>query len=90
MLLVPGDASLTHFPSQKDSSVLQRQGGMIGSIVDSALSFPTPIPDSPKLAFPTHHQDPIGDHFRCRHLTAKDKGLMGHLAPCQTAATLIM
>lgn len=50
----------------------------MGSIMDSSLS---PSPEQPQAGLPTYHQDPIGDDFRRRHLTAKDERLMGHLVP---------
>lgn len=56
------------------------QVGMMGSVVDSPIPRP-PALGSPKLATPTHHQDPIGDDFRRRHLATKDEGLMGRLNP---------
>lgn len=51
----------------------------MGWIVDSSMA---PSPGQPQAGVsPTYHQDSIGDDFRCRHLTAKDGGLIGYLGP---------
>lgn len=64
--LIPGDTSLAH-------SV-----GMMGLTWTPHCP---PALGSPKPTFPTHHQDPIGDDFRRRHLAAKEEGAHGTSGP---------
>lgn len=74
-----GGASLACLPFEEGLGVLQRQVGLMGPITGSSLP---PTRNAAKLAFPTHHQNPVGDDFRCRHLAAKDEEYRGmHLAP---------
>lgn len=58
---------LGHLSSKEGLSVFQRHVG----IMDSATVSSSPVPHSPIPIFSTHHQDTIGDDFRCRHLTEK-------------------
>jgi hypothetical protein len=69
---------LAHLHSKEELSVLQRQVGIMDSVTYTSL---LPSPGGPSPIFPTHHQDPIGDDFRWKHLAAKGEELMGHLAP---------